>query len=227
MPRKPRTVAQDKLVMRVYDLARKTLGDMVVRRQDIDDVVHEIAENCLIRVRERRWHYRPRNFDQFIYKLVWNHLRKRRRRRHVRREYDLAYLLERSQRMPDWSSADRSFDEESIWATCRKFLSTLPRRKRAAFELVRIDGVAHAEAAEHLELSRETIKNYVCEVTRGLRKEFEAQGIVDPVQSASRKSRGRWKKNDAPLAPGFPADLTRSAPHQGNAEGGRLLGAAG
>jgi DNA-directed RNA polymerase specialized sigma24 family protein len=166
-------------------------------------VVQEIAENCLIKVRERRWHYKPRNFEMFMHKLVWNHLRKRRGRRAVRKEYDLEHLLAITHRPPDWSLADRSLSEESITSACREILMTLRYRPRAAYELVRLDGLSHADAAEHLGVSPETIKNYVSEVTKILRKEFETRGIIDSSTPAACKSHRKWKKNEAALVPDY------------------------
>lgn len=198
---------QNQLLLEIYSLSRRFAVELI-RKQEVDDVVHEIAEGCLVKLRENEWYHDPDDLELFVRVLVWNHLIDRRRKRRTRRKYDAEHLEGRNHRPPAWTSADRFGDEDSIAALQNDILPKLPYRARVTYILVRREGWTYAEVAGEFGVSRETVHNYISEAHRVFRKELEQRGIIT---KRSRRGGGqrkdKWRRIDAQLYPSYPASV--------------------
>lgn len=63
----------------------------------------------------------------------------------------------------------------------REALAALPRRRREVFELVRFHGLSHAEVAEVLEISTQTVANHVSRALSELRANLD-DVLGDPAE---------------------------------------------
>src|SRR4051812_44270091 len=96
-------VDQDALLLGMYCLAPHFVRGQVAR-QDIEDVVHDIALEWLIKLRSGDWAPSPENFQAFVRELVKNHVVDRRRKRISGEDHDGEHHRVRSALSPAWVS---------------------------------------------------------------------------------------------------------------------------
>jgi DNA-directed RNA polymerase specialized sigma24 family protein len=178
MPSPRSNADQDRLLLRIYHLTRQYAQEMVLRSQDVEDVVQEIAERCLITLRARRWRYAPRDFDLFVRVMVWNHIQKRRRSGRALAKYEMEHFLARANTQTEWMCADPSINEATIDALQSQILETLPWWTQMAYTLVRRHGMSHAKAAAQIGVAPATLNNYIGEAHRCFRSELRARGLL-------------------------------------------------
>ena len=170
-------VDQDALLLGIYELAPHFVRGQVAR-QDIEDVVHDIALEWLIKLRSGNWATSPDNFQAFVRALVKNHVIDRRRSRRRAKAHDGEYHRVRTAVVPAWVSPDRSNDEDVHERIRRELLRSLPPRCKSALRLVREEGVTYKEAAELLGISTETVRTHVARGEKKLRARLKDLGFT-------------------------------------------------
>lgn len=83
----------------------------------------------------------------------------------------LAPLTDELLNIPIEESPDNSFDAKL--ALISSAIETLPRRKRMAFQLCRLEGKTYDEAASLLQISADSVKDYVKSCSSLIRKNIE------------------------------------------------------
>jgi RNA polymerase sigma factor (sigma-70 family) len=202
---------QDALLLEIYALSRRFARE-TVRKQDVDDVAHEIAENCLIKLRAQCWYHDPSDLELFVRVLVWNHRIDRRRRRRVRARFDAEFLENRTHTPPAWVSTEGAGDEAAILALQDEILPRLPYECRIAYYMARREGLTYKQIAREFGVSPETIHNHIRHAHRVFRKELVRRGMdVTSSDLQARQRRAKWQPSDSRLHLRYlPPHLTRS-----------------
>ena len=63
----------------------------------------------------------------------------------------------------------KHLDNKELYDSLQRAMSLLTRKQKQVFELSRIEGLSHAEIAEHLNMNRETVKKHVTDALRTIR----------------------------------------------------------
>lgn len=196
---------QDCLLLDIYTLARPfALG--MARRQDVDDIVQDVAAKCLESLRTNPWPIRPVNLEVFVWVMVRNQVVRVYRKRRRTERHAPEYVRERTAMSPGWMAPDRTAEEESMLAFQRRLLSKLSYRCREAYYIVRREGATYEEAGARLGVSPSTIHGYIVDVQARFRQALEAMGLSDgPASSGYRPARMPRRADDVPFAPGYPS----------------------
>jgi RNA polymerase sigma factor (sigma-70 family) len=173
-------VDQDALLIAIYLMMPPFVRGRVPG-QDVEDVVHDIALDWLVKLRTGSWAPTPDNLQAFVRKLVADHLVDRRRKRIRRKDHDGEHLRVRTVTTPTWVSPDRSNDEEVNDAIARRLIDQLPARCRTAHCLIREDGWSYKDTAALLGVSVGTVHTYIGRAQRRLRTELRLIGIPVPL----------------------------------------------
>jgi RNA polymerase sigma factor (sigma-70 family) len=192
---------QDAILDRIYTAANREILDMVVRRQDMEDVVHEVIEKCLVRLRQHRWDAEPEDFEKFVRVMLHNQIRDHGRARRSRLDRDTLYFAETEDRQPEWARADRPMDEEKIAALQREILEKVPRHMQAPYALVRQFHMPRIEVATKLGMALGMLNNLVSKAQQIYRRELEERGLIDPNARAGRRSSGHRMKRSTAAVP--------------------------
>jgi RNA polymerase sigma factor (sigma-70 family) len=194
---------QDRVLLEIYSLSRAFLRGKVAK-QNIDDAVHDIATDCLIKLRTGVWTEAPDNMQAFVRKLVRDYVIDRRRKRVPREEHDAEHLRAREAMPPAWVLPDRpDDDEESIADFRRQVLSKVPKCFREAYYIVREQGLSYEEAAGRMGVTPETVHDYIKKANRAFRKELRVLGIANPKHVEDRTSDTNWRSPEARFAPAY------------------------
>jgi RNA polymerase sigma factor (sigma-70 family) len=167
---------QNRYLLKVYALLHRFAPEHV-REDHVDDVVHEIVESILVKVRAGSWVYPAVIEEAFIRRLIVNRRKNRGKERRRGAARDAEHLRSRELMHPIWTSADQSETEEKLAAIQHEVVEKLPKRCRHAYYMVREEGSSYREAARRLRVSEHTVRNYIVTAHRSLRHEFEKRGI--------------------------------------------------
>jgi RNA polymerase sigma-70 factor (ECF subfamily) len=195
---------QDALLLAIYFMAPPFVYGQVPR-QDIEDVVHDIALDWLIKLRTGCWAPSPENFQAFVRELVRNHVIDRRRKRIRRKDHDGEHLRIRTVTTPAWVSPDRSDDEDVNATLARSLVDKLPDQCRTAHVLIREDGWSYQDTAALLGVSVQSVHTYMGRAQRKLREELRLVGIAVPSPRAAASTTKRARSS---------AELHRPAPQE-------------
>jgi RNA polymerase sigma factor (sigma-70 family) len=204
-------VDQDRLLLEIYDLLPRFVM-LKVREEDVDDVVQDIATDCLVKLRTGVWTEWPENIHGLAWTLVKNHVIDRRRRSSARDEYDAEHLHDRAARHPAWASPVHASDDQAIHEFQERLLDDFSARARTVFCMVRDEGASYREVAEALHISRETVHNDIRAVRQAFRAALLLQGIDIPFRRAGGRLGAAWRKGcEERLKPTYPAPATETA----------------
>jgi RNA polymerase sigma factor (sigma-70 family) len=128
---------------------------------DIDDLVQEV----LLRLHNRRHGGEVANLSSFIFQTATNVLLDRRRRDTVRRR-GAHCELEESHHPLDELSPDRILQAKQDAHVALEALGQLSPRTRAAFMLVRFEGMSYKSAAAQLGISVSAVEKHVTKALR-------------------------------------------------------------
>jgi RNA polymerase sigma-70 factor (ECF subfamily) len=202
---------QDHLLTRIRRMSRKfAIG--AVDPQDVEDVVHDVAANCLLRLRSGELAEEPRNLQAYVRKLVRARIADRLESQEIMDEHDGEHLRIRRLTKPAWMSPDCEWTEEAIVAFQHDIMAKLPNRCRLAYYLVRMEGATYGEAAELLEVSRGVVHEEIKHAHRVFRKELQRLGIsgqlIDLHVSSTRSA---WRRNEKKLTPRYTQHVKAAA----------------
>lgn len=93
------------------------------------------------------------------------------------REVKLQYYAAR------WFTADADHpdvqqDFREIDSLLKEAVSSLPAQRRKVYQLVREEGLSHAEIAERLQISKHTVRNHVAEALQEIRRYLREHGVM-------------------------------------------------
>lgn len=91
----------------------------------------------------------------------------------------LAPLTEELLNVAADESADNTFDARM--ALIQDAMDTLPNRKRLAFQLCRLEGKTYDEAASLLQISADSVRDYVKSCSTLIRKKIEKEKLSIPI----------------------------------------------
>ncbi len=93
------------------------------------------------------------------------------------REVKLQYYAARwVNGVADHPDAQRDFHE--IENLLKEAVSQLPAQRRKVYQLVREDGLSHAEIADRLKISKHTVRNHVAEALQEIRIYLRKHGVM-------------------------------------------------
>lgn len=159
------TSAFDELIhrytRRAYALAYRILG----HREDAEDLVQDAFITALQRIETFD---AARSFGPWFFRLLTNRGLNARQARSIRQTESLP---------EDHAAGEASplelLEHTEIWERFIRAAEALPERQRIAVELFDVEGFSSAEIAETLEVPAGTVRWYVHEARRALRKALE------------------------------------------------------
>ncbi|KSB87378.1 hypothetical protein AS593_12270 [Caulobacter vibrioides] len=146
-----------------YQQALKAFFRRRVEGGEVDDLVQEV----LLRLHNRRDGGEVSNLGSFIFQTATNVLLDRRRRDTVRKRQAHCELEEVHHPL-DELSPDRILQAKEQAAVAAAALGDLPLRTRAAFMLVRFEGMSYKAAAAQLGLSVSAVEKHVAKALKHL-----------------------------------------------------------
>jgi RNA polymerase sigma-70 factor (ECF subfamily) len=176
-------VADQNELGELYHACRADLLRFLIARTGDADEGEDILQEVWIRVREpigkpiangRAYLFRV------AHNLVIDQLRKRRGR--IRRErlwldQHFTFTQQGSEPVDDHSVEDELLEREEA-ALLVSILSTLPDRARRAFQLHKLNGLSHAEVAEHLGISKSGVEKHMAVAMKYFRRASGKQHSV-------------------------------------------------
>ena len=193
---------QDRVLLEIYSLSHVLLRGKVAK-QDVEDAVHDITTDCLVKLRSGVWAEAPENLQEFVLKLVKEYVIARKRRRVAIEECDAEHLRAREAMPPAWVSPDPSDHEESISEFQRHVLSRVPNTCRAAYYAVREQGASYEEAGEKLRITPDIVRHYVKIADRAFQNELRALDIAVPAHPRRGTTETKWRTADARFGPPY------------------------
>jgi RNA polymerase sigma-70 factor (ECF subfamily) len=148
--------------------AARELGDL--------DGARDIVQGAFVYVWEHRASWVPSGSPRaYLYRVVRNAIIDEHRRVRVRRDWAERERASPPATVPD---PDEQLAAGEVERAFENAVAALPDRRRAAFSLVVLGGLSHAEAAETLGISRQTVANQVSHALADVREALRT--VIDP-----------------------------------------------
>lgn len=140
--------------------AARELGD--------EDLARDLIQETFVQVWQRRSRWASRGSPRaYLFCITRNLLIDERRKRKVRSRW-LLRSRRNEPRLP--ATPEDDLDAVRLWEAYQRALEKLPERRREAFLLVYIHGLSHAEVAEVMQVSPQTVANQIVSAVRQLRE---------------------------------------------------------
>ena len=137
----------------------------------------DIAQEAFIQVWRRRRAWKPRaSVRAYLYRIVRSLVIDQRRKQGVRRRW--AAAQQRSPQATPTTPAEE-LDATILAEVFEAAVASLPERRRDVFELVFLRGLSHAEAAEAMGISAQTVANQMSSALRTIRSAVAESGVAD------------------------------------------------
>lgn len=133
-----------------------------------EETARDLIQETFVQVWQRRSRWSSKGSPRAYLFCITRHLLiDERRKRKVR-----ARWLLRSRRNEPRGPATPADDLDAVrlWEAYQRALAKLPERRREAFLLVYVQGLSHAEVAEVMRLSPQTVANQIVSAVRQLRE---------------------------------------------------------
>ena len=196
---------QDRFLLVIYSLSRE-IAIGLVKEEDVDDIVHDVAVQCLDRLRARDWTHTPADTFAFVWRLVNSLIVDLDSRAAERAEHDGLYIRKKNARSRAAVQRDRSRESQGIRDCDRRVLARLSYRCRTAFYLAREARASTREIAVRLHVSPRTVHGYIKRAARALEKPFAAMEMAAASATPRGRPRGARQRGDqSRLAPRYPA----------------------
>lgn len=143
--------------------AARELGD--------EDLARDLIQETFVQVWQRRSRWASRGSPRaYLFCIMRNLLIDERRKRKVRSRW-LLRSRRNEPRLP--ATPEDDLDAVRLWEAYQRALDKLPERRREAFLLVYIRGLSHAEVAEVMQVSPQTVANQIVSAVRQLREDLD------------------------------------------------------
>jgi hypothetical protein len=166
---------QDALLLDIYASAQKH-ALVWVRAHYREDIVQEVALECLERLRARTWVTPALGLDRYVELRVLDR-RIKRRSRHYAEQRDARYLRTFVDAPREWMSQELKGEEDRLRDFAAAVRKTLRRGDVRAHLLVRDDNMTYAKAARTLRIPRERIHTRLTTVHHAFRAALNEIGI--------------------------------------------------
>lgn len=145
----------------------------LVKDQDISkDMVQEIFVNLW----EKRGQVDPNlNFDNYIFTIAYNSIRKYFRKKSVETKV-IDHLLKNSPEVIENVDGTLIYNELLVLAT--KSIETLPPRRKIVYKLSRQEGLKIKEIAQKLNISTRTAENHLAKALKYLKEELSGYSLM-------------------------------------------------
>lgn len=163
------------------------LSTFLERREDAEDA----AQEAFVRLWEHRRRWTSGSAKAVLFRIGRNVALDLRRKAAVRRRF-LGSRLFGEAKAPE--NPEEVLTGKELLASFREAVEGLPPRRREVFELVRLHGLTHGEAAEVLDVSYRTVANHLRLAMRDVRQLLQ-DGPVESAacgQSEARNEDERW-----------------------------------
>lgn len=150
-------------------------------------VAEELVQEVFLRVYTTKQYRAEYKFRTWLYRVATNVCLNELRRPHHGKAHDSLDASDTHQpELPSLEAApDARFEGQELAARVTSALERLPPKQRAAFLMVRHDGMSHEEIASALETSVSAVKSLVHRALEALRREVEtATNPKLPVERA-------------------------------------------
>lgn len=153
-----------KIYLHCYDRLKEFLTILLHNQEDAEEVVQDIF---LYILENKEKIDSKKNFKGYLYTIAktkaFDCLK--------RRKLDLKYSDYRMNSMAEVEPApDHAVMAEEQALIIAMYIDSMPPQRKRVFELSRMEGKTINEIAEIMELSPQTVKNYLCTATGGLRE---------------------------------------------------------
>lgn len=132
------------------------------------DEAEDVVQSMFMKLWERRGELNIKSaLRSYLFKSVYNQCLNQLEHRSVKNKFqEYKLMLTESSQQPE------VFDDD-VDAKIKKAIKTLPPQCRTIFILSRYDEMKHAEIAEKLNISVNTIQNQICKALKILREELK------------------------------------------------------
>ena len=152
------------------------LAPFVTRLLQSDSWSEEIVQDVFLRL----WQSRPQlaSIEQpsaYLYQMASNRTLDyiKRNARDVKLQYYAARWLAPATDHPDTQQDFREIDR-----LLKEAVNRLPAQRRKVYQLVREEGLSHAEIADQLQISKHTVRNHVAEALQEIRIYLRDHGVM-------------------------------------------------
>lgn len=138
------------------------------RRLGDEDTARDLIQETFVQVWQRRSSWASKGSPRaYLFRITRSLLIDERRKRKVRTRW-LLRSRRKEPRLPATPAED--LDAARLWDAYQRALAKLPARRREAFLLVYVQGLSHAEVAEVMQISTQTVANQIVSALRHLRE---------------------------------------------------------
>lgn len=171
---------QDAVLLEIYGLASKHANEWIHAHYR-EDIVQDVALDCLERLREGTWVTPVFGLDRFVELEILNRCVKRRRSRGAAERRDARYLAAITDVPREWMSQELKAKEDQLREFAASVRKTLRKSAVRAHLMVRDDHMTYAAAAKRLRVTRERIHTHIKTVHQAFRTALPAIGIEPPT----------------------------------------------
>jgi RNA polymerase sigma factor (sigma-70 family) len=196
----PKT-AQDRLLIRIYEIAR-TFVPRAVRGADAEDVVHDVALDCLMKLRSDALQLDEDRFDQFVRRIIRRQSIDLLRRSISREDRDGFVATASSDPRHIWMSPALGLVDDFYEAFTQRTLARLPKDWKRAFAMTQDERLRYEQVAERLGISRAMVHKYLAGVRAEFRKELPSIDLQLPDSRNDRRTGARKRCRKPPRKPG-------------------------
>lgn len=152
------------IYLKSYDKLKDFLTFILRNKEDAEEAVHDM----FLYILENREKIDPqKKFKYYLYTVAKNMAYSQMRRRKLDEKYNDYHL----NIAPDFAeSADELIMTNELALMISLYIDDMPPQRRRVFELSRNEGKSISEIAEIMQLSPQTVKNYLQAATNGLRE---------------------------------------------------------
>jgi RNA polymerase sigma factor (sigma-70 family) len=192
--------AQDRLLIRIYEIA-KTFVPRSVRGADAEDVVHDVALDCLTKLRSDELRLDEDRFDQFVRRIIRRQAIDLLRRSISREDRDGCVAMASSDPRHIWMSPALGLVDDFYEAFAQRTLARLPKDWNRAFAMTQEERLRYEQVAARLGVSRGMVHKYLAGVRAEFRKELPSIDLQLPDSRNDHRSRSRKRRRKPPRKP--------------------------
>ena len=137
------------------------------------EICEDIVQEIFIDLWTRRHDIQISDLNSYLYQSVkfqiFNHFRKSKYKKQLLLKFDL---------IDNQYEIDGLYEKEELKTHINKAISNLPEQRRIIFKMSRYEGLSNKEISEKLNISKQTVKNQICESLKFIRKSLKNLSIL-------------------------------------------------
>ncbi|MBS1566527.1 MAG: RNA polymerase sigma-70 factor, partial [Bacteroidetes bacterium] len=154
------------------------LAAFITQLLQSDQWAEEIVQDVFMRLWQNRKLLRDvEHPSAYLYQMASNRTLDyiKKNAREVRLQY---YVARRFNPREDANSTEEELDFREIEKLLGEATSRMPAQRRRIYQMVREEGLSHAEIAERLNISKHTVRNHMADALREIREYFMEHGVL-------------------------------------------------